>query len=151
METNGVLPAAGRGENGRGLLSRWYPETLAQRLVEIQRHADKLIFREGDGMELLPSILRERGKNATVFADPPYTAGGKRAGRRLYTDNDIDHEVLFSMLAESDAEFLMTYDLCPKIVFLVCKHRFAAVVVTVKNTHHNRLPEVVITRESTFE
>ena len=53
-----------RGENGRGLLSRWYPETLAQRLVEIQRHADKLIFREGDGMELLPSILRGRGKNA---------------------------------------------------------------------------------------
>ena len=111
METNGVLPAAGRGEYGRGLLSRWYPETLAQRLVGIHRHADKLVFREGDGMELPPSILRGRGKNAAVFVDPPYTAGGKRAGRRLYTDNDIDHEVLFSMLAESDAEFLMTYDL----------------------------------------
>ena len=47
------------GENGRGVESRWYPETLAQRLAAIQPYADaeRLVFIEGDGMKLLPRLL----------------------------------------------------------------------------------------------
>ena len=113
----GILAAGAsymkQGENGRGILSRWYPKTLARRLAEIERHAGKLIFCEGDGMKLLPPLLQGWGDRAAVFLDPPYTAGGKRAGRRLYTDHLVDHAELFSILASSDAEFLMTYDLAP--------------------------------------
>jgi DNA adenine methylase len=139
-----------KGENGKGLLSRWYPQTLARRLVEIERHADRLVFCEGDGMKLLPVLLRGWREQAAVFVDPPYTAGGKRAGRRLYTDSEIDHESLFSMLADSKADFLMTYDFSSEIVRLIREHGFRAVVVFMKNTHHNRLPELVITRRSLF-
>ena len=38
-----------QGENGRGILSRWYPETLATRLSAIQEYADRIAFVEGDG------------------------------------------------------------------------------------------------------
>lgn len=139
------------GENGKGLASRWYPETIAKRLGEIARHADRIAFCETDGMQLLDALLRERGEGMALFVDPPYTAGGKKAGKRLYAHNDIDHPRLFAMLAESGAEFLMTYDLSHEIVALVREHGFHAVQVTMKNTHHARIPEVVITSRPVFD
>lgn len=45
-------------ENGRGLLSRWYPETLARRIREINLLKDRLTFVEGDGFVLLEEVRR---------------------------------------------------------------------------------------------
>ncbi len=139
------------GENGRGLLSRWYPETLATRLAAIQNYGDRITFLEGDGMKLLPLMLRGWGRKAAVFLDPPYTAqGGKRAGLRLYAHSSIKHAKLFETLAKHNANFLMTYDAAPEIVGLVRKHGFDAVCLSMKNGHHNRMPEIVITSEPLF-
>jgi len=139
------------GENGKGLRSRWYPETLAARLAAIRDSADRLIFLEGDGMKLLPVLLRGWGRKAAVFVDPPYTARtGKRAGARLYAHATLDHAALFALLAENDANFLMTYDAAPEIIDLVRQHGFHAVRVSMKNTHHNRLPELVVTPQPLF-
>ncbi len=139
------------GENGKGLRSRWYPETLASRIATIQEHSDRLSFLEGDGMKLLPILLRGWGRDAAVFIDPPYTAaGGKMAGSRLYEHSSIDHAALFAMLAEHDSNFLMTYDAAPEIVELVRKHGFSAAALSMKNGHHNRLVELVITSEPLF-
>lgn len=138
------------GENGKGLLSRWYPETLATRLSDIADHADKIVFCEGDGMRLLPPLLHGWGKRAAVFLDPPYTAGGKKAGARLYANSTIDHEGLFRLLAKRKSSFLMTYDEAPEIVKLVHKHRFHAVRVEMRNAHNTCMRELVITRDSLF-
>lgn len=139
------------GENGRGLASRWYPETIARRLGEITKHANRITFCETDGMKLLAALLGEQGKGVILFVDPPYTAGGKRAGKRLYAHNDIDHVGLFEMLAEGGTDFLMTYDLSYEIVTLVREFGFHAVQVTMKNTHHARVPELVITSRPVFD
>jgi len=139
------------GENGKGLLSRWYPETLATRLAAIRQHSDKIAFLEGDGMKILPILLRGWRRSAAVFVDPPYTAsGGKRAGTRLYNHYSVDHAALFDLLANHDCNFLMTYDASPEIIELVRQHNFDAVYLSMKNTHHNRIPELVITSESLF-
>ncbi len=139
------------GENGRGLLSRWYPKTLTTRLAAIQQHADRIAFYEGDGMKLLPLMLGGWGRKAAVFLDPPYTAqGGKRAGSRLYAHSSLDHAALFAMLAETDANFLMTYDAAPEIIDLVREHNFNAVCLSMKNGHHNQMSEIVITSEPLF-
>ena len=137
------------GENGKGVASRWYPRTIAARIRKITDAADRIAFRETDGMKLIET-LGGTG-DAVWFVDPPYTAGGKRAGKRLYLHHTIDHQRLFALLAESGANFLMTYDRAPEIVALVERHRFSAVEVTMKNTHHAHLPELVITREPLFE
>ena len=140
-----------RGENGKGVSSRWYPETLASRLAAIGDVADRIAFCEGDGMKLLPALLHGWGRRAAVFLDPPYTAaGGKRAGTRLYAHSEIDHPALFRMLADHGSNFLMTYDAAPEIVRLVERHGFSAVRLSMKNTHHDRLPELVITSEPMF-
>lgn len=138
------------GEKGKGVLSRWYPETLTQRIAEIERHADKIIFLEGDGARMLDYLLTGMD-DVAVFLDPPYTAAnGKRAGSRLYSHSSVDHAALFSTLANHSASFLMTYDAAPEIVELVHQHGFHAVRVTMKNAHHDHLPELVITREKIF-
>lgn len=138
------------GENGKGVASRWYPETIMKRLREITEHANRIEFSETDGLKWLEDLLRNRVHELVVFADPPYTAGGKRAGKRLYAHNEMDHPRLFEMLANSGAEFLMTYDGAPEIERLIRKHAFHAVRVLMKNTHHARIPELLITPRPVF-
>lgn len=139
-----------KGENGKGLASRWYPETIARRLGEITRHSDRIDFFEGDGMEEMAAVGSGTGEGKAFFVDPPYTAGGKRAGKRLYAHNEIDHHRLFELLADSGAEFLMTYDFSHEVDTLVREYGFHAVQVTMKNTHHARIPELVITNRPVF-
>jgi DNA adenine methylase len=139
-----------RGENGKGILSRWYPKTLIARLNAISEYADRIAFHEADSMQLIEPLLQECGRDAAVFVDPPYTAGGKRAGTRLYTHNDLDHERLFWIMAQHEASVLMTYDYSPEVVRLVNRYGFQAVQVGMKNAHHDHLAELVITREQLF-
>ncbi|MCY4288546.1 MAG: DNA adenine methylase [Aestuariivita sp.] len=139
------------GENGKGVGSRWYPETIVTRLNKIQECAARIQFIAGDGMRLLPDLLQEQGRAAAVFIDPPYTAtGGKKAGSRLYKHSKVDHEALFAMLAEHECNFLMTYDAAPEIIALVQKFDFCAVQLAMKNGHHNQMTELVITPEPIF-
>ena len=139
------------GENGRGIGSRWYPETIVKRLDQIRKHADRIGFCETEGTQLLESLLDRSTADTVAFIDPPYTARGKRAGRRLYVHNEVDHPALFEILSRSRAEFLMTYDYAPPIVKLTEKHRFNVVQVTMQNTHHAKIPELLITRRPVFE
>ena len=97
-EGAGVLK---HGENGKGILSRWYPETIAKRITNIELIADRLEFIHGNAFDVLTRFQKE--PDAVFFIDPPYTAGGKRAGSRLYTHSEIDHDSLFSF-AKSCAE-----------------------------------------------
>ena len=62
----------------------------------------------------------------------------------------MDHAKLFGILANSSIDFLMTYDCAPEIVSLVKEHGFHAVRVAMKNTHHAKLSELVITRRNVF-
>ena len=138
-----------QGENGKGVASRWYPDTIRKRLAEITTYADRITFCEADGVRLLEEVALYRS-DACFFIDPPYTAGGKRAGSRLYAHNTVDHAKLFELMASSRADFLMTYDCSEEIVSLVRAHDFHAAVVIMKNSHHARMPELVITRDRMF-
>ena len=135
------------GEGGKGIASRWYPETLVRRLTAIAAHADCIDFLEDDGMRQLEAPQND----AVLFVDPPYTAGGKRAGQRLYAHNEIDHARLFALLADSNADFLMTHHMTDEIRALIRKHGFHAVQVEMKNTHHARVSELLISPGPVFE
>ncbi len=139
------------GENGKGVASRWYPDTIEQRLRAIAEYRTAIDFRYADGITLLKQLLLSDGiRNIAVFIDPPYTAGGKKAGQRLYNHNCVDHARLFAMLADSSANFLLTYDESPEILDLIAYHGFHAVRVVMKNTHHAKVSELVITPGEVF-
>ena len=91
--------------------------------------------------------LSKDNETAAFFIDPPYTAAGKRAGRRLYTYNDIDHEALFDRMSGVRGPFMMTYDESPDIIEMARRHVFHLAKVPMKNTHHNRLYELLITSQ----
>ena len=67
------------GENGKGITSRWYPNTLARRILEIDRIKNRVEFIHGDGLEVIQGYAER--SDAVFFIDPPYTAGGKSAGQ----------------------------------------------------------------------
>ena len=134
--------------DGGGVASRWYPDTLIRRLRSIESVSDRLVFCCGDGMELLDITMDS--SESVVFADPPYTAGGKSAGSRLYSHSDIDHARLFRILAEQQSEFVLTYDNSPEVAEMIAEHGFHAARVSMKNAHHDLISELVITRDDTF-
>jgi DNA adenine methylase len=145
----GILAAgAGRlkhGEKGKGLLSRWYPKTLYNRIQEINNIRDKISCFNGDGLEFIKAHSQQ--KNNLFFIDPPYTAGGKKAGKRLYTHSQIDHELLFSLVNEIQGDFLMTYDIADEVYDLAKKHNFDTQLIAMKNTHHAQMTELLIGRD----
>lgn len=133
------------GENGKGVASRWYPETLAHRLQNIKIIADRIEFRLEDGLKVMDQYVNLA--DIVVFIDPPYTAGGKKAGNRLYRHFELDHERLFSICAKLQGDFLMTYDNSDEVKDLARKRGFQMRLIPMNNTHHATLLELVIGRD----
>jgi DNA adenine methylase len=132
------------GEQGKGINSRWYPATLAKRILNIEKVANKIEFIEGDGI----NIMRKYSENRDVayFIDPPYTAAGKKAGTRLYTHSLLDHEELFSLASSLQGDFLMTYDDAKGVRLMAEQHGFDLVEIAMKNTHNVNMKELLIGR-----
>lgn len=133
------------GENGKGIRSRWYPQTLWKRIRNIASVKDKISFVEGDGIEVIKRHARH--KTSVFFIDPPYTAAGKRAGSRLYTHSELDHQELFEQSEKIKGDFLMTYDTADEVVAMAHDHGFSVGMVSMKNTHHSTMKELVIGRK----
>ena len=137
------------GENGAGICSRWYPDTLARRIREIAAYSDRLLFCEGDGVRLLEMLCSQPG--ARFFIDPhtlPAAASRQARGSMLTTPWTTPR--IFEALASSQADFMMTYDCSSEIVSLVRQHGFHGAVVEMKSGHHLKIPELVITRDRLF-
>ncbi|MBN8599442.1 MAG: DNA adenine methylase [Planctomycetes bacterium] len=148
---HGGILAAGSGliksgEAGKGISSRWYANTLSKRIQGIYELRSKFDFIQGDGISLLNSYAKE--ENIVAFIDPPYTAGknGKRAGKRLYNHNQLDHEALFDVASKLKGDFLMTYDNDTEVRDLARKFGFVTDLIPMKNTHHAEMTELVIGR-----
>lgn len=75
------------GDEGRGIGQRWYPDTLARRIIDIQQVRSRITFVHGDAF----SFLSDHCDNPDVvyFVDPPYSV----AGSRLYRHGTIDHQI----------------------------------------------------------
>ena len=134
--------------NGKGGFQvRWYPATLEKRIRAAGRLAGRLQITEGNGMRALRRLPPRT--SILVFVDAPYTGrGGTRAGQQLYNQNQVDHAEIFRLLAESAADFLMTYDEAPEIIDLITKHAFHAETVTLTGTRDRRTELIITPRAS---
>lgn len=144
----GILAAGSgmlkHGEGGKGIASRWYPQTLAKRIREIDTLRDRITFVEGDGMDVMDAHKEE--PETAYFVDPPYTAGikGKRAGNRLYVHFQLDHDRLFDLAADVRGDFLMTYDDDAEVLEMAASRGLRVMKVPMKGTHHRETMELVI-------
>lgn len=144
VQRGGVLaPGAGRlkeGEAGKGLTSRWYPETLKKRLTAIYASRGRLHFVHGDGFALLERFAHH--DRAVVFVDPPYF----KAAVRLYPHWQIDHPGLFSTLTRFRGDFLLAYDDAPQIREWAAQCGFESVAIEMRTAHHRVKRELLIAR-----
>jgi DNA adenine methylase len=136
------LPKA--GENGRGISSRWYPETLARRLRKIHEMKSRIEFIEGDALEVMKDYKGD--DSAVFFIDPPYTAAGKKAGRRLYRHSELDHRALFRLASQVAGDVLLTYDDAEGVRNLAAEFALSVDTVAMRNTHLRTMNELVIGR-----
>ena len=147
VQRGGILaPGASlmkNGENNVGVGSRWYPETLAKRIAAINAAKSKIEFLHKDAFDVVPKFLRD--KSAAFLVDPPYTAGGKSAGKRLYLHSSIDHQALFDLLEGAAGEVMLTYDDAKEVRDLATAHGFFIKPIPMKTTHHTRMYELAIT------
>lgn len=144
----GILaPGAGivkHGENGKGLASRWYPQTLKKRLHIISKLSKIITFVQGDGFDVCNQYIDN--PHAVFFFDPPYTAGGKSAGRRLYTHSVIDHPKLFELASKIPGKFLMTYEISDEVRGLAKDHHFEFKPIPMQNRRNAVMKELLISR-----
>lgn len=129
------------GENGKGILSRWYPQTLSRRILDIQNYKSNFRFTFADGFQVLRDNAHR--KDTLFFIDPPYTI----AGRRLYRYSEIDHAELFRIAAQLKGSFLITYDNADEIRQLASARGFQIAEIPMKGTHHAEKTELVISRD----
>lgn len=139
-----MAPGAGlvkTGEANRGLAARWYPETLARRIREINTQKERLVFTQGDGLALMAEHAEDQ--ETVFYVDPPYTV----AAKRLYTCWQVDHEALFAQMQRVRGDFLMSYDNTAEVRELAARFGFVTRAVAMKNTHHEEMKELLIGRD----
>lgn len=128
-----------RGDRNKGFASRWYPKTLVNRIRYIYSLRHRIDFRQADGLDVLSSIC-PYAHNLVCFADPPYP----KAGLRLYSTGDFEHERLFALLAVWPGRFLLTYEDSDSIRGLAARYNFRSSLVTMHSRSHQRKKELLI-------
>lgn len=146
MQRGGIMASGAglvkEGEAGRGLKSRWYPATLVKRIRALRLLRNRVTFQRRDAFDTIQQFRQH--PSAFFFIDPPYTAGGKKAGSRLYTHSEVDHERLFAEMASVRGTAMLTYDDAPEVRKLANRHGFRIQTIPMKNTHHSIMRELLI-------
>lgn len=141
-----MAPGAGlikAGDRGKGIAARWCPDTLANRIALIREMRSRLSFSQGDAFEAI-----EANRDSIMFIDPPYTAGGKSAGARLYRHHSIDHEKLFETIKRNPFPALITYDDSNEVRAMVARYGFRVAEVDMWSSHHKSVKELCIFKGS---
>lgn len=129
------------GENGKGIKSRWYPETLARRIRDIASVRSRVSFIQGDAFETIESF--RQAANVVFFVDPPYTV----AGKRLYRFCEVDHEKLLQVMASVAGDALLTYDDTTEVRHWALDAGFEFESVAMKSRQNRRKCELLIGRD----
>jgi DNA adenine methylase len=136
-----TAPGAGwlnEGEGGNGLNSRWYPETLVDRIRKIAEVSSRIEVIHGDGLETMREY--SESEEAALFVDPPYP----KAGGRLYEHSNVNHREIFRIASSTEGPVLLTYDNSDEIESLVDEFGLEAEYLLVSTTHHREKKELLI-------
>lgn len=130
-----------QGENGRGILSRWYPETLVKRIEQIAAVKECIEVIENDAFEIIRHYADM--ERAAFFIDPPY----QQAGRRLYRHFEVEHATVFQVAQAVRGDALITYDDSDETNGLVEAYGFNSRLILMPTTHHRYKRELLIGKD----
>lgn len=140
----GILaPGSGmlkKGENGKGIRSRWYPVTLAKRIMLLAKFRHKFTALHEDAFSIFEKQVSNQ--SAAFFVDPPYV----KAAKRLYNHYQIDHCHVFQLAANVKGKALLTYDNTEEIVKLATQFNFQTCKILMQTTHLIKKYELLISK-----
>lgn len=153
VQRGGILaPGAGlmkAGEKGKGIASRWYPETLVNRITHIASFRERLTFHATDGVGALQDYIHS--PTTALFLDPPYTAGSQKPGQRLYTAHRLDHDELFQVGASAKGPVLLTYNNTPDVQALAEDAGLVTRPIAMRNAHNAKQTELLIAKDFSWQ
>lgn len=117
-------------------------QDLEERLAKTSRNSH--LPRPPIGSCTSPRACGRRAGRSQGARGTSYTAAGKKAGSRLYTHSELNHEELFEIASRLQGDFLMTYDDTESVRSLARSYNFDTRVVPMKNTHHTKMTELLI-------
>lgn len=126
------------GESGKGIASRWYPETIANRISEANKLRNKITFIHDDAFKIMDS--KKDCSEAFFFIDPPYTV----AGKRLYNLFKVNHCKIFEFAGSLKGHFLLTYDNTDEIRRLSADFNLQYRTIPMQTTHLIKKEELLI-------
>jgi DNA adenine methylase len=132
------------GEDGKGLNSRWYPETIAKRIELIHGLSPKITFEEGDGLSSIRRLASS--KRTAIYVDPPYTSATEDPGQRLYRFHELDHSDLLSTLSKVKGRCLISYRASSQIRILANRFGLRVSRVRMRTAHHRTRYELLLTK-----
>jgi DNA adenine methylase len=138
-----------KGELDKGLTQRWYPETIAYRILYIHSIREQITFTDGCGLDLLRSVKRHN--RSVCFIDPPYLQDGRNAGKRIYRKKNLCIHDLIQRLTEFNPKFLLTYHQSPAVASRSIAAGLDISLVPMKSSHHLVHHEMVITNDPAWE
>lgn len=148
---NGVgLPK--KGELDKGLVQRWYPETISKRIECVDQARERIKFFDGCGLSLIQTHRKK--KNSVLFLDPPYLQdgrNGRNAGRRIYNRKEMCVYHLMDRMMDFGPKFLMTYHLSSEVAQKALDAGLELSLIPMKSSHHFAHQEMVITNDAAWE
>jgi DNA adenine methylase len=131
-----------KGENGNGIGSRWYPDTLIKRIREVNSASNRIDFKQGDGLETMSK--HSDGVDIAFFIDPPYP----KTGNRLYNYHDVCPRTVIEVSDSLNGSFLVTYNKRDEIFKILANKDMKIYDVKSSNSHNNDKTELIITGDS---
>ena len=107
-----------------------------KRFTNLKLVADRILFCKDDGLEVIQGDTPGGRMWCSLLI--PYTAGGKRAGKRLYRHFTLDHERLFTLCESVKGDFLMTYDNADEVKMMARNHGFQMRLTYSDDKHSSR-------------
>lgn len=128
------------GENGNGLDSRWYPDSLADRIEKITDCFRRFTM-WADGERLIENTSSR--SNFAFFLDPPYN----ETGGRLYEHGHFNPRRLFELAHNLKGDFLITYSDNDEVRYVASGYGMEVAELAVSSTHHTKNKELLIGRD----
>lgn len=89
----------------------WLPETLDTSLQFVYEARSKIELLS----DAFDALRRTDSPDSYAFVDPPYSAGRRSPGHKLYSESKIDHEVLFNLLGPWRGSWQLTSEDCAEM------------------------------------
>ena len=106
---------------------------------------DRITVIEGDAFEVMPQYANNR--DAGCFADPVYSADPRSKGHTVYLHHKLNHQKLFSLLANWRGSWVLTEDNTRMVRRLALCYRLATKRVPMNTSDNKRKHELMIWRK----